>query len=60
MNFISTHLTARNKNNNGTGIFEREDQHNDSGKVSFSKCSTHNIALLKEDQINVPFLLLRN
>ena len=44
MNFTSTHLTARNKNNNGTGIFEREDQHNDSGKVIFSKRSSYNIA----------------
>ena len=49
MNFTSTHLTARNKNNNGTGIFEREDQHNDSGKVIFSKRSSYNIALVKED-----------
>lgn len=60
MSFISTHLTARNKNNNGTGIFEREDQHNDSGKVIFSKRSSYNITLLKGDQINVPVLLLRN
>ena len=45
MNFLSTHLTARNKNNNGTRIFEREDQHNDSGKVIFSTRSSCNIAL---------------
>ena len=45
MNFLSTHLTARNKNNNGTGIFEREDQHNDSGKVIFSTRSSCNVAL---------------
>lgn len=54
MNFTSTHLTARNKNNNGTGIFEREDQHNDSGKVIFSKRSSYNIALVKEDLPWVP------
>ena len=54
MNVTSTHLTARNKNNNGTGIFEREDQHNDSGKVMFSKRSSYNIALVKENLPWVP------
>ena len=54
MNFTSTHLTARNKNNNGTGIFEREDQHNDSGKVIASKRSSYTIALVKEDLPWVP------